>query len=157
MNKIVDKCESHSVDISGLHKTVDFIYEQALNSSEIIIQSTFGFMFSDCPWTMYIKKVHYGYSISVSSVDWQIFKMDENNTFEYCYDDLNELSVPEFYDKLSANYEDCRETRPTLAEIKDLIFQYFYEDYNGEEAFEEYGYYQNDIKDFTCYVIWRKD
>lgn len=52
MNKIVDKCESHSVDISGLRKTIDFIYEQALNSSEIIIQSAFGFMFSDCPWTI---------------------------------------------------------------------------------------------------------
>ena len=39
MNKIVAKCESHSVDISGLHKVVDFIYEQALNSSEIIIQN----------------------------------------------------------------------------------------------------------------------
>lgn len=157
MNKIVAKCESHSVDISGLHKTVDFIYEQALNSSEIIIQSAFGFMFSDCPWTMCIRKVHYGYSISVSSADWQIFKVDKEDNFECCYDNYDELSPMEFYYLMSANYEDCREIRPTLAEIKDLIFQYCYEDYNGEDAFDEYGYYQNDVKDFTGYVIWKKE
>ena len=52
MNKIIAKCESHSVDISGLHKTVDFIVEQIQSCSEIIIQSIFGFMFSDCPWTI---------------------------------------------------------------------------------------------------------
>ncbi len=157
MNKIVDKCESHSVDISGLHKTVDFIVGQLQSCSEIIIQSVFGFMFSDCPWTMYIKKTYSGYTISVSSVDWQIFNVDKNDNFTYCWDKYDNLTASEFYNELADQFEDCRETRPTLAEIKDLIFQYFCEDYDAEDAFEEYGFHQDDIKDFTCYVIWKKE
>lgn len=157
MNKIIAKCESHSVDISGLHKTVDFIVEQLQSCSEIIIQSVFGFMFSDCPWTMYIQKINDEYTISITSVDWEIFEVDEEDNFSYGWSDYSILSEVEYYDRMEKDFYDVRTTKPTLEQLKNFIFRYFCEDYDAEDAFDEYGYHQNDVKDFTCYIIWKKE
>ena len=157
MNKIVAKCESRAIDVIGLHKTLDFIMEQVQNCAEIIIQSVFGFMLSDCPWTMYIKKVNDKYNISISSMDWQMFVVDTDDSFRYCWESYENKTVTEFYEVASFNALDLKESNLSFTQLKQCIFNYFCEDYEPENIFDKLKYYQNIEKDFGCYVIWKRD
>lgn len=157
MNKIVAKCESHSIDATGLHKTLDFIMEQVLDCSEIIIQSVFNFMLYDCPWAMYIKKMDDTYNISISSIDWQIFLVDNDDNFKYCWEIYENRTIPEFYNIAEFNGLDLKESDLSLEQLRQCIFNYFCNDYEPEDVFDKLEFYRSIEKDFGCYVIWKKD
>lgn len=156
MNKIVAKCKSHSIDVTGLHETLDFIMEQVLDCSEIIIQSVFNFMLYDCPWTMYIKKMDDTYNISISSTDWQIFLVDNNDNFKYCWEIYENRTIPEFYNIAEFDALDLKESNLSFEQLRQCIFNYFCNDYEPEDVFDKLKFYQSIEKDFGCYVIWKK-
>lgn len=115
-----------------VNNIVDYIVKQVKYCSDIIIQSTFGFMGSDMPWCMRINRIKNKCFCTILSADWQFFKTnDETMTYEICWDDKADMKSTDFFEYNACSYIDavfdCN-----ISELEFRLISYLNEDYAYE-------------------------
>lgn len=128
---------------------VDYIVSCIEKCSDIIIQSVFGFMGSDVPWCMRIKRVGDKCYCTIISADWQFFKTDdETMSYEICWNDKKDMKSTDFFEYSACNYTDdvfdCN-----ITELELHLISYFNEDYAYE--LDEH---LNEEFDCSMYIIY---
>ena len=90
-----------------VHKLVKYIMDNVKKCSDMIIQSALGFMGSDAPWCMRIKRIGSRCYYTMISTDWQFFKTnDETMTYEICWDEKADMKSTDFFEYSACAYAD---------------------------------------------------